>query len=279
VAAILEAGAELMANAVAKAAGRGARRRTPRAARLPRRTVWPRRLAALLALAALLTAGYMLWFRDSSLVAVKEVQVEGLSSVSDPAVADALQRAARDMTTLHVDLDELAAAVRRYPTVKALSVSPGFPNSLTITVEERRPVAVAGDSETPVAADGTLLPGVDVDSGRLPAIEAAVGDDSPALDETGSAQAAVLGAVPEPLRELVDGADFTADGVEVTLSGGISLLFGDGSRAGAKWAAAARILADPGLNALDYIDLRVPDRPAVGGAAPATDATQLPPPG
>jgi cell division protein FtsQ len=267
---------------MASAAGRAARRapsRRTKAAPLSRRIAWPRRVAALLALAAVVAAGYMLWFRDSSLVAVKEVRIEGLSSVSDPDVADALQRAATGMTTLHVDLDELAAAVSQYPTVRSLSASPGFPNTLTITVQERLPVALAGDSAMPVAADGILLPDVDADRHRLPTIDAAAGEDAQALDETGRAQAAVLGAAPEALVAEVDSAAYTPDGVEVELSGGISLLFGDASRAAAKWAAAARILADPGLNALDYIDLRVPDRPAVGGAIPAAEGTELAPPG
>jgi len=267
---------------MASVAGKAARRapsRPRKAAPLARRIAWPRRIAALLALAALLAAGYMLWFRDSSLVAVKEVRIEGVSSASDPDVAEDLQRAAAGMTTLHVDLDELAAAVSEYPTVKSLSASPGFPNSLTITVEERLPVALAGDSETPVAADGILLPGVEVERHRLPTIDAAAGDDAQALDDTGRAQAAVLGATPEALAAVVESASYTADGVGVELSGGISLLFGDASRAAAKWAAAARILADPGLNALDYIDVRVPDRPAVGGAIPASEGVELAPPG
>ena len=73
-------------------------------------------------------------------------------------------------------------------------------------------------------------------------------------------------------------ADDSLDAV-VELTGGISLRFGDASRAGDKWAAAARILADPSISALDYIDLRVADRPAVGGAFPAAAAPEVPPPG
>jgi cell division protein FtsQ len=240
--------------------------------------VWARRAAAVLAVGAALAAGYLLWFRDSSLVAVKEVRVAGLSSVSDPEVAGSLERAARGMTTLHVDTDSLAAAVREYPTVKSLTVSAGFPNSLTITVEERLPVAVAGDSDTPVAADGVLLPGVDADRNRLPPIDATA-DGGGTLDKAGREQAAVVGAAPDALAGVIASADYTPDGVEVELTGGISLHFGDASRVGDKWAAAAQILADPAINALDYIDLRVADRPAVGGASPAAAAPEVPSPG
>lgn len=250
-----------------------------RTVRLPRRISWPRRLVAVVVLAAALAAGYLFWLRDSSLVAVEEVRIEGLTAVSDPDVAKQLERAALGMTTLHVEIDELAATVSGYPTVKSLSTSASLPHGLTITVEERVPVAVVGDAEIPVAADGTVLPGVAVEQGRLPAIEAAAGEGTQALDETGGEQAAILGAVPEPLRAVVERADYTPDGVIVALEGGISLRFGDASRAAAKWTAAARILADPGLNALDYIDLRVPDRPAVGGAVPSAAPVEPPPAG
>jgi cell division protein FtsQ len=268
-----------MASAAGRVSARAPRARRPRAARMPRRVTWLRRAVAALVLAAALGAGYMLWFRDSSLVAVKEVRIEGLSSASDPEVAEALERAATGMTTLHLDVERLAAAVREYPTVRSLRASPGFPNTLTITVEERPPVAIAGDSQTPVAADGSVLNGVEADRHSLPTIDAAVADGSEGLDEPGREQATVVGAAPEELSSVVEAAGYGPDGVEVELTGGISLLFGDASRAAAKWSAAARILADPGLNALDYIDLRVPDRPAVGGAVPAVEGYEPAPPG
>jgi cell division septal protein FtsQ len=251
--------------------------RAATAGRLPRRVAWPRRLAAALVVAAVLAAGYMLWLRDSSLVAVKEVRIEGLTSLTDPRAAGALESAALEMTTLHVEVEELGAAVAEYPTIASLSASPSFPNGLEVTVVERPPVAVAGPSEIPVAADGMLLPGVDVGDAELPAIEAAPADGGGVLDDEGADQAAVLGAAPGALAPVIERV--TADGLEVELEGGISLRFGDASRAAAKWAAGARILADPSLDALTYIDLRVPGRPAVGGAAEAAGVTEPLPPG
>jgi len=253
--------------------------RTVRGKRKPGAIAWLRRLAAVAALGLALAAAYMLWFRDSSLVAVKEVRIEGLSSITDPEVADSLERAARGMTTLHLDTHSLAAAVSGYPTVKALSVDAGFPSSLTITVEERVPVAVTGDSGTPVAADGVLLPGVDTGHDELPTIAASAGDGGGELDDAGREQAGVIGAAPDAMAKVIGSADSTSQGVEVELTGGISLLFGDASRAGDKWAAASRILADPAISALDYIDLRVADRPAVGGAVPVGGVPEVTPPG
>ena len=101
-----------------------------RGVRRPRASVWLRRLAAVAALGLALTAAYMLWFRDSSFVAVKDVRIEGVSAISDPEVAASLERAASGMTTLHIDTHSLAAGVSGYPTVKSLSVDAGFPSSL-----------------------------------------------------------------------------------------------------------------------------------------------------
>jgi cell division protein FtsQ len=116
-----------------------------------------------------------------------------------------------------------------------------------------------------------LLPGISASGLDLPAIEASRVD--PSADRVGEKaldQARVLGAVPDPLRPLVERASVDERGGVVELSNGIVLVFGDASELEAKWASAARILADRELGGLSYIDLRAPDRPAVGGAsAPA----------
>ena len=240
-----------------------------RARRTPRHVTWLRRLIAFGVLALALAAGYFFWLRDSSLVAVNDVRIAGLTSLTDPEAQAALEGSARTMTTLHVELDELGRAVSGYPTIKSLSASPSFPNGLEITVVERPPVAVAGDSEIPVAADGTLLPDVDVGKEPLPAIDVSVGEGGGTLNGAEREQAMILGAAPEPLVPVISRSTASDAGIEVELSNGIVLRFGDAARAAAKWGAAARILADPGLTSLTYIDLRIPDRPAVGGAAPS----------
>jgi cell division protein FtsQ len=276
-----------VSRAVAARPGVRGRGRRP-AARTRRRSasrslvsVWLRRVVLGAILAALLAAGYLLWFRDSSLVEVREVRVEGLSGPEGQEIASALEAAGLEMTTLHVRLDELAAAVRGYPAVEALRVSSDFPHGLEITVTERRPVAVvsAGSDEVAVSGDGTLLPATVTDELDLPAVEAEPAEGAPRLDGSGVEQASVLGAAPEPLRSVIERAVVSPEGVEVRLDGAISLRFGDSSRAAEKWAAAARVLADPELQSLTYIDLRSPSRPAVGGAVPSGEVTEPLPPG
>jgi hypothetical protein len=60
----------------------------------------------------------------------------------------------------------------------------------------------------------------------------------------------------------------------VTLRGDVPVYFGGGDDATDKWAAAAAVLADPSVDSFTYLDVRVADRPALGGAAPAvTEST------
>lgn len=79
-------------------------------------------------------------------------------------------------------------------------------------------------------------------------------------------QVRVLAAVPDALRPYVESSYFDESGVGVTLTTGIELGFGDAGRAARKWRAAAAVLADPSITALDYVDLRVPNRPAFEGS-------------
>ena len=51
------------------------------------------------------------------------------------------------------------------------------------------------------------------------------------------------------------------------MRGGIPIRFGTSELAARKWAAAAAVLADPKTETLTYVDVRVPERPALGGAA------------
>lgn len=79
-------------------------------------------------------------------------------------------------------------------------------------------------------------------------------------------QARVLGAAPAALRPYIESSYYGESGVDVKLRSGIELRFGDASQAATKWRSAAAVLADPSIEALDYVDLHAPGRPAVGGS-------------
>lgn len=229
--------------------------------------LWRRRLVAVALLVLLLVVGYMVWLRNASWFSVDEIEVKGVTA-NPEQVDGALQGAAADMTTLHVRDDELRDAVSSFPTVASIKADATLFHRLTITVTERLPVAVAqiGGEQVAVSADGYVLRGVDFDPKQLPALDPGT-SQGPRLDEDGTAQAAILGATPDALRERVKSATWDEDrgGVVVDLDGAPELRFGDGSDAADKWAAAAAILADPKFGARPYVDVSVPERAVAGG--------------
>lgn len=239
-----------------------------------RRRVRPRTLRLGLAgllLAALLAGGW-LWLRGSSLVAVEQVSVSGVHGPGSAAIRSTLRNLALDMTTLKVDRAALDESVRRFPVVKSLEVRTEFPHGMRIAVTERRAVAalVGSGIPVPVASDGVILrgqpaAGLPEVTGRVPYGAGRV-PRGPALE-----QVRLLGVAPEHLRRRVTAVVGGAGGFTVRIAGYPELRFGPAERLESKWAAASRILADPGVAGASYVDLRIPERPAVGPASGAAE--------
>lgn len=229
--------------------------------------VWRRRVLAGVVVAIALVAGYFSWFRDSSLVSVDEVDVEG-ATTNQEQIDDALTRAAEGMTTLNVDEEALARSVSGFPTVASISVDARPPGKLTVRVSERLPVAQLKVEGEPVAvsADGYVLPGFDTQGSRLPPLDEDAAVEAGLLNSEGAAQAAALGGAPEDLRERIEGAEWDPDrgGVVIALEGAPELRFGDGSRTEAKWQAVVSVLARV-EGAPAYVDVSVPERAVSGG--------------
>jgi cell division protein FtsQ len=230
-----------------------------------------RRPLAIAALAALLLAlGYWFWFRDSGLVAVSKVEVEGIPAGSPGAakLEGALERAGRQMTTLHVQPQLLERAASDFPVVRSINAEPDFPHTLSVRVVERRPAALigSGSAAVVVADDGTVLRSLPAEGLELPRLPLSRPPKHRRLGGTGLDQALVLGAAPKALQPYLDRSYYRESGVVVELRGGIELRFGSPARGGRKWRAAAAVIADPSLTVLDYVDLSSPERPAVGGA-------------
>jgi cell division protein FtsQ len=225
--------------------------------------------SAVLLLAAAL-AGAWLWARESSLARVTDVRVTGPTTSEEGRIRAALEDAARDMTTLHVRQDALQDAVAAYRSVADLRVHTDFPHGLAIEVLEHRPVAAleVGDERIPVSGDGIVLNGVRADRG-LPTIRR---DAAPAGARVGDARTrtalAVAAAAPQDLLERGERLWWGPKGLMMDLRDGPPLVFGSRADASAKWAAAARVLAETSAAGATYLDLRVPGRVAAGGLAP-----------
>lgn len=233
-------------------------------------------LGSVLMIAVAATA--WLWLRDSPLVSVDRVEITGLSSSQAAAVEDALRRAAVDMTTLHVREDVLETAVEPYESVRGVDADADFPHTLHIAVTEKRMVAVVsvGGAETAVAADGRLLRGVEPPK-SLPEIDAGRMVASDRLEDRGALGAvAVLAQAPRELHPRVERARRGDRGLVLEMREGPDLIFGNRQRLRAKWAAAARVLAEPSALGAVYLDLRLPERVAAGGVAPTPEPTPEP---
>lgn len=123
-----------------------------------------------------------------------------------------------------------------------------------------------GEDAVPVAADGEVIRwGYKPQHIHLPVLPLDEPPKGGRLQGTALEQAEVLGAVPPALRRFLASSRYGESGVDIELTSGIELRFGDSSRAEEKWRAAAGVLADPSVTTLSYVDLHAPSHPATGG--------------
>jgi len=135
-----------------------------------------------------------------------------------------------------------------------------------------QPVAVIGSgaAAVAVAGDGTILAWLPApEEGNLPKLPLDTPPKGPRLQGTALEQARVLGATPPALLPYVEGSYYGESGVDVNLTSGVELRFGDSTQASRKWRAAAAVLANPSVTALDYVDLHAPSHPSTGGSGHA----------
>jgi len=161
---------------------------------------------------------------------------------------------------LAVSLVVIAAGLVYFFLLREDSVAPA--------VAPLRATAVIGEGEdrVGVAPDGTLLPGLRLPEHlELPALPLDEPPKSGRLAGPMLEQARVLGAAPAALRPYIERSYYGESGVDVVLDGGVELRFGDASEASRKWRAAATVLADSAITALDYVDLHAPNHPALNG--------------
>lgn len=154
-----------------------------------------------------------------------------------------------------------AAAVLYFALLRGSSVKPHLVAS--------EPVAVigSGSSAVPVADDGTILGWLRLsEEVLLPRLSLEAPPKAPQVKGPVLEQVRVLAAAPEDLRPYLAASRFGESGVDVELTSGIELRFGNAAAAARKWRAAAAVLASPDVTSLDYVDLHAPGRPEVGGS-------------
>jgi cell division septal protein FtsQ len=219
-----------------------------------------------------------LWYRSSSFVKVERVTVTGLSGPDVPQIRDALTGAARQMTTLHMNISKLEASVSDYAYVQRLTVTRRGAHDVVIRVSEQVPVALvetAGDTDI-VNADGQLMPS-GTSHGRLPVVPVKTAPVGTSVSAPGARAAiAVLAAAPYALLSHVTSAtSSSAHGVIVQLRSGPQLYFGPNTQLAQKWTAALAVLRSKYAAGASYIDLSDPRRPAPGVTVTGDQAEAL----
>lgn len=213
------------------------------------------------------------WLRDSSLVRVQQVTVEGIQGREADQVRRALEAEGMEMTTLHVRENALLSAVAQYPVVRSLRTETDFPHGLRIVLNAYEPVAAlrsSGGGLTAVASDGTLLRGSTTRDLPIVGVRSTPGGDRLGRGETlGAVQ--LLAAAPRALRSRIGRVYRGPRGMAATMNDGPKLYFGGAARLDAKWGAAAAVLGHRTSRGASYVDLRIPERPVAGGLQPRPD--------
>jgi cell division protein FtsQ len=246
------------------------RRGRVRRARGELRRVAPSGRSLAVAFALLLTGvGAYVGARESSLFAVREIEVSGAPPAVARAVRGALAPAAGE-SLVALDLPALVARVEAVPTVARVTLDRAFPHRLVAVVTPERPVAVVrrGAGAWLVAHGGRVIARL-----RRPGRSALPRIWVPRTTDL------TLGApVAQELRPLVTvaaalaGAGFPARVATVSARGGelalrlrsgLELRLGDTTQLELKLAVAARVL--PELDGSeDYLDVTVPQRVVAG---------------
>lgn len=240
--------------------------RRRRLLRVPRLSV--RGVAIGVLIVVLLGCGW-LWFRSSSLVAIKQVRVTGLTGPDVPQIRHDLTSEAKLMTTLDVSVARLQAAVSEYPDVKSVQVSTGFPHAITIHVLEEVPVATVqvGGRAVVVDSDGNLIGHPAGAPAPLPDVPLRTAPDGSRVTATGARAAiAILAAAPyDVLTHIQSATSSAAHGVIVQLRDGPQIYFGSVTQVSQKWTSALGVLSESSAAGADYIDVTDP-RVAAAGA-------------
>lgn len=220
-----------------------------------------------LALLAAIIAGAWLLVRNSSLVAVEQVRVIGLSGYYEKGAKAAVIAEAQQMTTMNFDDARIAAAAGEFVDVAGVQVQTDFPHAATIRLDVRRPVLIAkiGGRTVTLSQTGEVMSPSHAVAG-LPKIESPGAITSDRVTSGRAYEAVrVLGAAPDVLLRKVDAVKWGRLGIVLSLENGPDLYFGDANEAARKWDDATTVLASDKSRGAAYLDLRVPGRVALGG--------------
>jgi cell division protein FtsQ len=219
---------------------------------------------ALLVPIAVATAAWALTY--TPVFDAKHVRVQGAVTLR-PDDVRSLAQVEPSTNVFHLQPDAVTARLLTDPWIASATVAKDLPDTVVLTVVERRPVGVidAMGDRAVLASDGTMLPASAATAdtiATLPSVEAGLGS----LDDTQRAAAAALLSALDPVVEqrvthLTVGQDLSES---LTLRDGVTVDAGTPGNEDAKATALRAVLrwATTGGHALASVDVSAPDAPS-----------------
>lgn len=177
----------------------------------------------------------------SPLFAVEKITVAGASTLDAAAVEAALSGQIGTPLAL-VDTSEVKAALLAFPLIETYALEARPPHDLTVRIVERTPIGVIRSDAgyTLVDAAGVALSTTSDQPAGQPLIDVAAGIDSSAFQSAGL----VVRSLPADLRSQLTGVRAsTADDVTLTLSSGLTVVWGSAEKSALKALVLERTLA------------------------------------
>ncbi|WP_292908199.1 FtsQ-type POTRA domain-containing protein [Microbacterium sp.] len=186
----------------------------------------------------------------SPLFAVQKITVVGATTL-DPATVESALDAQLGTPLALVDTSKVKAALLAFPLIETYALEAKPPHDLTVRIVERTPVGVIRSDAgyTLVDAAGVVLSTTSDQPAGQPLLEITGGTDSRAFESAGL----VVRSLPADVRAALTGVRAsTADDVTLTLSSGLTVVWGSEDESALKGVTLARAIAlNPEASTID----------------------------
>jgi len=245
-----------------------------------RRSRAPRLALFLAGCLALLVGGAYVAARETSLFALRTVDVRGVQ----PSIATEVEQELAPLdgvSLVSLSADDVERRLEALPAVRSARVDRRFPHTLDVHVVQERAVAVArlGDASWLVAASGRVIEPLALGAlSRLPRIWL---DDAAAVPAPGARLVAGQGAmaaravaeIPAGFPARVQSVRGSGDELLFVLANGTELRLGPSADVRRKLDVAAVVLEELRRDRvrLTYLDVSLPERPVGGSESQVED--------